>query len=685
MSGGNRRIARGGPAPAWLGVLLLLLLVAACGGEPNSGPVEPPAPMPPQKRFAPSPLAASQLDHAWEQMLQGDYPKARETFTNLFKSATSDKDKAAAMLGLARLDMAQGRRKEAAHWLELLLQASPEGPASVEGAYLLAVMARQAKDTAGLRKALASLVKNPVLDLQPEQYDDVLAYLLSQAGRGRLADGVVRTIRYQAHQPLSPAYDELTGTLGRIAAEMDPERLARLLATERDPQLRTPLMLGLARAYLDKGDFEQARRLQAQLKGLRLAPAWEKQVKLVGREVGEAGNADIRSVGVILPLSGERAELGRRMLEAIKLGLGMAGSGASPPAVHVEDSRSDPMNAAMAVNRLTREKNVAAIIGLIDDDCAQAAASRAQSLGVSLISLNRDSKVVKAGQYVFNNNFTPAREVKAALEHVVNRRNAKEISGATLAVGHSQVEFGDENFAKPVWVSVMAPDNDQGHDYARLIQGWARRNKGRVLRVEFYSPSARDFASKVKSLLQLPQRDFRPNAPGAPHPVIDFHALYLPDDPKRVAILAPQLRYWGLTGVTLVGTRSWHDPWLAESAGRYLEGCVFPDAFDPNSGRPPVVSLMEGFRAATGRKPVTMDALAYDSALLLAKVLFAAKPPKSRQDVQRALSGLSGVEGACGMLNMSPERVVLKNLTCFTIQGGAIVSLGSPAPGKAGR
>ncbi len=668
-------------APALIGALLLL---AACGGEPPPPPAPPPPP-PPQHKFAPTPLAASQLDQAWQQMYQGYYPKARETFSNLFKSATEDKDKAAAMLGLARLELAQGRRKEAVRWLDLLLQAAPEGPASVEGAYLLAKLARQGNDATGMRRALTSLVKNPVLDLDPSQYDQVLKYLLAEAGRQRLANGVVRTIRYQAHQPLSPAYDELTGALARIAADMDPERLARLLATERDPDLRTPLMLGLAWAYMNKGDVEQAGRLVAQLKGLRLAPAWEKQVALVAKEASQAGNADIKSVGVILPLSGDRAQLGRGMLAAVKLGLGMAGASGNPPSVHVEDSRSNPLKAALAVNRLVRQKNVSAIIGLVDDECAQAAASRAQSLGVSLICLNPDSGVVKTGQFVFNDNFTPAQEIAAALGYVVNTRNTKGTSGADVAVGVTQVEFGNENFVKPIWLSVLAPNDDSGHSYARLIQGWARKNKSRVLRVEFYDPAARDFARPVKSLLQLPQKNFRPKAPGAPQPVIDFHALYLPDTPKRVAILAPQLHYWGLTGVTLVGTRSWRDPWLAETAGRYLEGCVFSDAFDPTSSRPMVTGFMEGFQAATGRRPGTMDALAHDSALMLAKVLSANKQPKSRQDVQRALAGLVDVEGVCGGLTVLPNRVIKKDLTNFTIQGGAIVSLGSSAAPKGSR
>ena len=120
----------------------------------------------------------------------------------------------------------------------------------------------------------------------------------------------------------------------------------------------------------------------------------------------------------------------------------------------------------------------------------------------------------------------------------------------------------------------------------------------------------------------------------------------------------------------LLGTSLWHDPRLVEVAGRYLEGCIFPDAFDPQSKEPEVVGFVSEFRKALGKEPNVLDAHGYDAAVLARKLIDNPNPPRTRLLFRNALAGLKNVRGVCGELSMGPDRVVHKNLKLFTVRQG---------------
>ena len=180
--------------------------------------------------------------------------------------------------------------------------------------------------------------------------------------------------------------------------------------------------------------------------------------------------------------------------------------------------------------------------------------------------------------------------------------------------------------------------------------------------------------------MHLPPGSYRPGRPDSPQPVINFQALYIPDGPERVGMLAPQLAYYDVTGVTLLGTSLWHDPRLVEVAGRYLSGCVFPDAFDPQSKEPEVLDFVSEFRKALGKDPNVLDAHGYDAAVLLRRLTDNPNPPRTRQAFRQALADLKNVRGVCGELSVGPDRVVHKKLKLFTVRQGAFQPFtGQPA------
>ena len=53
---------------------------------------------------------------------------------------------------------------------------------------------------------------------------------------------------------------------------------------------------------------------------------------------------------------------------------------------------------------------------------------------------------------------------------------------------------------------------------------------------------------------------------------MDFDAVFIPDTYNMVGLIAPQLRFYGIEDVLLLGTNLWHSGHLMEMARKYVQG-----------------------------------------------------------------------------------------------------------------
>ena len=367
-----------------------------------------------------------------------------------------------------------------------------------------------------------------------------------------------------------------------------------------------------------------------------------------------------RAVGVVLPLSGLRAEEGRRVLAAVKLALGGAGDPGQAPALHPLDSRSEPLAADRAVEALVERHQVALVIGPLDGLAALAAARRAQHLQVPIICLSPEPMLAEVGPFVFRHHPTLGDQVAAVMGRVAGE-------GARR-------------------VSLLAPDNAQGRELHETLRAWLDRERppaasgqGRELALVsplFYRPGSVWQADLRRLLGPVPDRG------GGERPSLRFDRLWLAGPLDEVEHLVPRLGYYGVAGRHLLGTLDWHRPKLLACCGKLLEGCLFADVFDPASPEEEVQRFVRSFQEQTGLEPGLKEALGYDAGLMARAVLDRAAPGATRLDLRRALAGLRGVEGACGSLAMGPDQRVRAPLKLFSVREGRFVSLG-PAISRA--
>ena len=95
-----------------------------------------------------------------------------------------------------------------------------------------------------------------------------------------------------------------------------------------------------------------------------------------------------------------------------------------------------------------------------------------------------------------------------------------------------------------------------------------------VTEAQVYDPGKTDFTESIKGLIQGYESD-EPDA----KPIFDFEALFIPDSPRQSSLMIPQLAYYDITGVVLLGTNLWSSEQFIRANRQFMQGAVIPTGF----------------------------------------------------------------------------------------------------------
>ena len=365
----------------------------------------------------------------------------------------------------------------------------------------------------------------------------------------------------------------------------------------------------------------------------------------------EAPSAVSYAVGCILPLSGRNAAYGNRALDAVLLAAGVFNASKKTQIrILIEDSQSESVIAGAAVGKLAGA-GVTSILGPLGSQEALEAAKEAQRLKVPILTLTQREEITGIGDHVFRNFLTAAMQVRTVVQY-------------------AQAELGLRRFA------VLYPDDPYGNEMARLFREEVRRKGGEIRKEKSYKTDQTDFGEEILALggVALVNPGTEVAMEILPKPAPDFEALFIPDSYDRVAMIVPQLAYYDLTRIRLLGTSGWDSPELLKTDPKQLEGAVFVDGFFADSFRPEVNDFIENFYTAYEREPGTMEALVYDAADMTVRVLVENRGG-TRDAFRKSLLQLNRYPGVTGRTSFPPTRDAEKDLFVLMVRDGKIVQV----------
>lgn len=473
--------------------------------------------------------------------------------------------------------------------------------------------------------------------------------------------------------------------LKKAAKQLDTQDIISLLGRLKDDGPTGYLLFQLGLNNVNEKKYKDAESALSELVDRFPEHENAREAKSLIEKLNKNFIFNHHTIGCLLPLSGPYKTYGNRALRGIELALDQFSSENIHPLLKVviKDTQSDPDQPEMAVKELLKEK-VAAIIGPVIN--AEPAAKVAQNKGIPIITLTQKGDITDSGDLVFRNFLTPGMQINSI-------------------VSYAMEDLGLNSFA------ILYPDENYGITFMNLFWDEVIARGGKVVGVESYNPDHTDFADPVKKLVglyyELPENiknsiemiaherfdfdadegidiieneeienntDEEKDIEEEPEAIIDFDGIFIPDAPKKAGLIIPQLAFYDVKDVYLFGTNLWHSGKLIKMTRQYVQGAVMADGFFAESTSEKVKDFVRVFQQTYGEKPGFVEAVAYDTAMMLFHVV--SRPDiYTRSSIKDKLIHSGSYQGITGTTSFDINGEALKKLYLLKIKGNRFVEI----------
>ncbi|MBX5480846.1 MAG: penicillin-binding protein activator [Myxococcaceae bacterium] len=629
-----------------------------------------------------------------------------------------------------------GDRQKAIEAYLAVRKAYPETTAGQEALYRAGVLYFEQKDYANARKALNELVfENP---LHPNANDARLKAGLSALELGAYRDAY-QTLHSLAQRVEGPQKEEALRAAERAAAEGALFNEALDIALQRveraqSPEAKDAALDEVTRLIEEQVPFIEVARRQAELSPTH--PAWPiltfKLARIYyhlrdwtrlqetleaflqaepnhpfapqAREMLERSQRRAavkpKTIGIILPMSGRYKLYGEAVMKGVKLALE-----GSDIEIVVKDSQGDVMLAGKAVEELVFDDGAIAILGPLLQDDARRAALVAGELGVPILTMTRSEGITDLGQWVFRNMLTNSAQAEALARYTTEVLGFKR-----FAILYPKIPYGEE-LMNEFWDEVEKKGGQIRGAESYFHDQTTFTTEAKSLVGRLYPLDRADYQEGLREINASGMNDFRRRKAREAllarlDPIVDFDAIFIPDDWRRVGLVAPALavediitnacdphdleRIRKTTGkrnlrtVTLLGTNQWSSPKdpntgnykIIDRGQKFVTCSIYVDGFFVDSQRPGTKKFVKAWRETYkgGSDPGLLEAIGYDSAAILRSVV-EKSAPTTRADFREALANVKDFEGATGKTSFNDRREATKQLFLLNIDRHGIQEL----------
>lgn len=533
------------------------------------------------------------------------------------------------------------------------------------------------------------------------------AALLGNIGADALKLAIRAVDEAKTPEEKQAAIDKVTNVVEGSASFIDIRKAIE--AVPKDSPVWPILTFKLARIYYHLRDWTNLNEtLEEFMKNSPQSPYAAQAKEMLARSQAR-DKVRPKAVGVILPVTGKYKPIGDAVLRGVQLALH-----GSDIELIVKDTQGDIQLSGKAVEELTFDDQAIGALGPLLGDDSKRAALVAEELQMPILTMTRMEGITDIGPHVFRNMLTNSAQAEALAEYATKKLGYKH-----FAVLYPKIPYGEE-LTNEFWDAVLARGGDiRGaesyfHD-ATTFTPEAKRLVGR-----YWLLDRADFINKKneinsnKELDDFRKRKALEKMVSELDPIVDFEALLIPDDWRRVGLVAPALAVEDIitnacdprdlenikktTGkkdlktVTLLGTNQWSSPKgrsgmpeLVERGGKFVTCSIYVDGFYIDSNRAStkkfVAAYRESYKDLPNRDPGLLEAIGYDSAMMFRQVI-EQKKPTTRAAFREALSLLKGFDGATGATHMNARREAEKQLFFISIERKGVKEL-DPLPQQA--
>ena len=361
---------------------------------------------------------------------------------------------------------------------------------------------------------------------------------------------------------------------------------------------------------------------------------------LTGCGGGSKGaDGDTIKVGGLLEMTGGSASFGISGKNGIDLALKKINEkgvlGGKKLSLVVADTKSEASEATNGMQKLISQDKVVAVIG-----------PNQSSAVIASGAINNGAKVVDITPMGTNPDVTVDPKTKQVKPYSFRTCFIDPFQGTVMA------SFASNELK----VKKAAIYIDNTSDYAKGLAQFFKenfvKNGGQVVIEEAYLQKDTDFKSTLTKI-KAAQPDF----------------IYIPGYYQEVGLIVKQAREMGIT-VPMAGGDGWDSAKLPEIAGKAaLENTFFSSLYSPDDTSDLNKEFVAEYKKAYNTNPDVFAALAYDSALLVAKAIEdagSADPAK----IGEAMAKIKGFKGVSGEVTFNEQHNPIKSAVIIEHKDG---------------
>ena len=324
------------------------------------------------------------------------------------------------------------------------------------------------------------------------------------------------------------------------------------------------------------------------------------------------------------------------------------------------------IEAQALIRKIVIDDGCSMIVGPLLKDSVQPLAEAAQAYRIPMISLAKPKEALEKGDHIFRVSVSIDQQVNTLINHAVDER------GWTKFVA-------------------MIPDNEFGNNALEAFTAAAELRGATVLRSVSYDPAATSFLAEARQLglkSEIPPTPAKlEKDPTLDQPVVDFDAIFIPDNYRKVPSVVSALAYEEFSVGTfrinkyaeptyVMGLNSWNHPSIVDKGGQYLVNGIFVDAFWIGNEKESTQQFVTQYQEHFEKAPNFYSALSYDVMQLIQATLSA--NTESRSDVLTNLKSAYVPDPITGGSQFAIDRDLDRVLDVFVIKRGGIKVWKSP-------
>jgi ABC-type branched-subunit amino acid transport system substrate-binding protein len=362
------------------------------------------------------------------------------------------------------------------------------------------------------------------------------------------------------------------------------------------------------------------------------------------------------SIGLMAPLSGDDADIGKRVAQGVLLSIDKYNERNQLQIRLITcDTKGQILETVRQTQQLVDRDKVPLIIGPMLSPTATVAAAMLMCKGaVMLTPTATDDGIASLGPAIFQMNITLGVLARKAARYALANLNIREFA-------------------------IVAPRTVYGATMASVFRDEVTQGGGTVFDEQKFDEGGNDFTAQFvnlrKKLLlrKLNQIDGKARTKLAPldslkwaDSSVSIGAIFIPAEAEDVVMLAPQVAFNRIKAQFL-GSSGWHSQKTVTDGKQYVQNAIISTAFEPDSSWKKWPEFKKEYVSRYGEEPDRVAALGYDAGKIsILAIENAGGNAGNTAKIAESIGNTQKYEGTSGVITMdkntrtNSEAVILK-------------------------